>query len=44
MKKVSFHEMSDKVCVKCGKPLKKNLVNKKPNATHCYHCWKKVKP
>ena len=44
MVKVSFQILSDKVCRKCGKPLKQNLINRKPTATHCYKCWKKVKP
>jgi len=44
MEKVSWREMSDKVCIKCGKPLKKNLVMKKPGATLCYKCWKKAHP
>lgn len=41
--KVSFQEMSDRKCVKCGRMLKKNLVIKKPLATHCYRCWKSFK-
>ena len=44
MQKVSFQFLSDKVCIKCGKRLKQNLVNKKPGASHCYKCWKKVHP
>jgi hypothetical protein len=43
MQKVSFEIPSDKVCRRCGKFLKQNLVNRKPTATHCYTCWKKVK-
>jgi len=44
MEKVLWTEKSERVCVKCGAPLKKNLVAKRPNATHCYKCWKKAHP
>ena len=32
-------ELSTKTCKKCGKPLKKNLLNKLPNAELCFKCW-----
>lgn len=44
MNKVSFQALSDKVCVKCGKHLKQNLILKKPGAMYCYKCWKKLHP
>jgi formamidopyrimidine-DNA glycosylase len=44
MKKVSFQELSDRPCSKCGKLLKKNLVSKRPNAHLCYKCYRKAKP
>jgi len=30
-----------KKCKKCGRPLKKNLLAKKPKADLCYPCFKK---
>lgn len=36
--KVKFTELSTVKCEKCGKPLKKNLITKKPNAKVCYKC------
>ena len=42
-KKVDFRVMSDKKCVECGKPIKQNLVTKKPLASKCYKCFNKTK-
>jgi NMD protein affecting ribosome stability and mRNA decay len=44
MNKVSFREMSDRKCIKCGKALKMNLILKKPNASMCYKCYKRANP
>lgn len=38
MKKLSYKELSDKTCTNCGKLLKQNLVNRRPDATFCYKC------
>tara|TARA_R110002110_G_scaffold14804_3_gene67920 strand:- start:2420 stop:2578 length:159 start_codon:yes stop_codon:yes gene_type:complete len=40
IKKVSHTIMSKHKCQECKKPLKQNLVIKKPNAEKCYKCWK----
>ena len=40
MKKVKDSELSDKKCKDCGKPLKKNLINKNPDADRDYVCWR----
>lgn len=34
--KHDFREMSDKKCTVCDKPLKKNVVERQPNADRCY--------
>lgn len=26
------------LCVECGRPLKKNVVDRKPTAKYCYKC------
>jgi len=31
-----FREMSNKRCAACGKPLKKNVVERQPSADRCY--------
>lgn len=36
MKKVDFRILSDKRCKICGRKLKQNLVNRKPDADFCY--------
>ena len=33
--KKNFRELSDKRCIDCGQPLKKNLVERNPNANRC---------
>ena len=38
MKKLDARIMSDMKCIKCGKLLKQNLINKKPDALLCYYC------
>ena len=40
IKKVSHTIMSNHKCQDCKKPLKQNLVSKKPNAVICYKCWR----
>jgi len=35
-KPYDFREISNKHCVICGKPLKKNVVERQPNADRCY--------
>ena len=42
MKKVSYKELSNMVCIDCGKPLKVNLINKAPHAQRCWKCYKRV--
>jgi hypothetical protein len=39
MKKHKHTEMSDRVCSACQKPLKLNVVERKPNAHLCYKDW-----
>ena len=34
--KHDFREMSDKHCSVCGRPLKKNVVERQPSADRCY--------
>jgi len=36
----SFNELSEKRCIKCGKPLKKRLVETREpqNIEECYEC------
>ena len=36
MKKQPFYVLSDRKCEHCGKQLKANLVNQRPNAKYCY--------
>lgn len=44
MKKPYKHtEKSHKTCFFCKKPLKLNLLTKKPNANVCYKCYKQLK-
>jgi hypothetical protein len=33
-------DTSTKRCQDCRKPLKKNLVEKNPDAELCYRCWR----
>ena len=35
-KKLDYRDLSDKLCVVCKEPLKKNLVNKNPKANMCW--------
>ena len=39
-KKYKFDELSDKICTRCGKPLKKRLVEEREpcNIDECYKC------
>jgi len=37
-KPYKFTELSDKTCATCPKKLKKNVVERKPTAEHCYKC------
>lgn len=40
MKKKHRHtEKSEVKCYSCDYPLKKNVVNRKPTAVNCYHCY-----
>jgi len=39
MKKVGHKILSNKDCVTCGKGLKQNLINKRPDANECWSCW-----
>lgn len=41
MKKLYKHTEKDskRVCVSCNKPLKKNLLVKRPNADKCFSCF-----
>lgn len=45
MKKISYKEMSEKKCHKCFKPIKMNVVMRKPDANIylCYRCFKSQK-
>jgi uncharacterized protein with PIN domain len=38
--KKNFRELSDKRCIDCGQPLKKNLVERNPDANRCSTCHK----
>ena len=38
--KKNFRELSDKRCLDCGQPLKKNLVDRNPDANRCWLCHK----
>lgn len=35
-KKVDFSVLSEKRCIVCGKPLKKNVTDRNPDADMCY--------
>lgn len=37
-KPYKYNELSHIHCVKCGKPLKKNVIERKPTADTCYQC------
>ncbi|MHA1952443.1 MAG: hypothetical protein ACW96U_00665 [Candidatus Heimdallarchaeaceae archaeon] len=41
MKKHPYNELSDKKCETsgCKNYLKLNVVERKPGARYCYHCW-----
>ncbi len=36
-------EFSEKRCESCGKPLKKNLLVKRPDSKLCYKCFYPIK-
>lgn len=38
MKKNHFGVKSDRRCQGCGELIKQNIIDKKPNAKHCYKC------
>ena len=38
--KKDYRELSNKLCVKCSRRLKQNLVDKNPEAELCYRCTK----
>ena len=38
--KKNFRELSDKKCIDCGQPLKKNLVERNQDANRCSICHK----
>jgi len=38
MKKISHTVLSTHKCLRCGKSLKQNLINKRPLANLCYKC------
>lgn len=38
--KKNFRELSNKKCIDCGQPLKKNLVERNPDAIRCWVCHK----
>jgi len=43
-KSYSYNELSEKKCMKCGKPLKKRIALEHPNITTCYRCFKGLPP
>ena len=43
-KKSHFTVKSNERCKVCGVQLKKNLVDKKPNANMCYKCYGEANP
>lgn len=34
-----FNILSNKMCINCGQPLKKNLVDTHPDAIRCWVCY-----
>jgi len=44
MKKVPYTEMSNRRCEICGKPIKKNVADRKPTQKHlfCFHHWRDI--
>jgi len=42
-KPYKFNQMSERKCVVCGKRLKKNLLEKKPDADMCYKCFREMR-
>ena len=38
--KVNFTEMSDSLCIDCNRPIKKNVINRQPEANRCFVCYK----
>jgi hypothetical protein len=38
-KPFDFRERGPKVCIRCNRPLKKNLLARKPRAVFCYKHW-----
>ena len=41
-KKVNCFELAKVKCKECGKLLKVNVINRKPNATLCYPCYHRI--
>ena len=39
-KPFKHNEMSERKCARCGKPLKKNLLARRPDADRCWKCWR----
>jgi RNA polymerase-binding transcription factor DksA len=39
-KPFTHDRLSNKLCIGCGKRIKRNLLHRKPDAKFCYSCFK----